>query len=223
MASAQADPEVFAGKTVGEVADHLSELLEDLDTRPAVIGHAFGGLLTQILAGRGQCAVSVAIDPAPFRGVLPLTPSSLRAAKPVLGNPVNRVRAVPLTFDEFRYAFANAVPEEEASQLYADHAVPASGAPLFEAVTASLNPWTEVKVNSLNTDRGPLLIIAGEKDHIAPRAVAGSSYRRQKRNQGTTEITEMPGRGHSLVIDHGWREVADTALAFVDRFAGATA
>src|SRR5512133_3790053 len=215
---AKAHPEVFAGKSIGQVADHFATIIGGLDKQPAVIGHSFGGLLTQILAGRGLAAVSVAIDPAPFRGVLPLPISALKSSSPVLGNPANRNRAVPLTYEQFRFGFANAVGEDEATELYATYAVPASGAPLFQAATANLNPWTEAKVNSKNPDRGPLLIVSGEKDHTVPPAIANAAYKKQKRNPGVTEIAEIPGRGHALTIDSGWREVADTALNFVKRF-----
>ena len=215
---AKAHPEVFAHKTVGQVADHYAETIGQLSTKPAVIGHSFGGLLAQIMAGRGLAAATVAIDPAPFRGVLPLPFSALKAASPVLGNPLNRNRAVPLTFEQFRYGFANAVSEDEAKNLFDTFAVPASGVPLFQAATANLNPWTEAKVDTRNADRGPLLIISGEKDNIVPWSIANASYKRQKRNEKVTEIVEIPNRGHALVIDNGWREVAQTALAFVKRF-----
>jgi non-heme chloroperoxidase len=218
VAEAKAHPEVFAHKTVGQVADHYGDVIGQLKKKPAVIGHSFGGLLTQILAGRGLSAASVAIDPAPFRGVLPLPFSALKSASPVLGNPANINRAVPLTYEQFRFAFANAVGEDEAKDLYESFAVPASGVPLFQAATANLNPWTEAKVDTKNPDRGPLLIISGERDHTVPWAIANASYKRQKRNEGVTEIVEMPNRGHALVIDNGWREVADKALAFVKRF-----
>ena len=219
VAEAKAHPEVFAHKTVGQVADYLGAIIGKLNKKPALIGHSFGGLLTQIVAGRGVAAVSVAIDPAPFRGVLPLPGSALRSAQPVLGNPANRNRAIPLTYEQFRYAFANAVSEEEAKRLYDTYAVPASGAPIFQAAAANINPWTEAKVNTINPDRGPLLIISGEKDHTVPWATANASFKRQKRNPGVTEIVEIKGRGHALTIDDGWQEVADTALAFVKRFA----
>jgi pimeloyl-ACP methyl ester carboxylesterase len=218
VAEAKAHPEVFAHKTIKQVADHFAEVIGGLKKKPAVIGHSFGGLLTQIVAGRGLSAASVAIDPAPFRGVLPLPFSALKSASPVLGNPANRNRAVPLTFDQFRFGFANAVSEEEAKELYDTFAVPASGAPLFQAAAANLNPWTEAKVDTKNADRGPLLIISGEKDNTVPWAIANASYKQQKKNQGVTEIVEMPNRGHALVIDNGWREVADKALGFVQRF-----
>jgi non-heme chloroperoxidase len=215
---ANARPEAFAGQKVGMVADHVSGLIRDLRKRPVVIGHSFGGLFTQIVAGRGLAAAAVAIDPAPYRGVLPVPVSSLRASSPVVSNPANRRKGVALTFDQFRYAFANAVSEEEARELYATFAVPAPGAPLFQAVAANLNPRTEVKVDTRNPDRGPLLIISGEKDHTIPWAVANAQYKKQAKNPCVTEIVEMEGRGHALVIDSGWREVADTALAFVKRF-----
>ncbi|MGX9882534.1 alpha/beta hydrolase [Streptomyces sp. NPDC002276] len=219
VAEANAHPEVMAGKTVGQVADHLAQLIGTLARKPAIVGHSFGGLLTQILAGRGLSAVSVAIDPAPFRGVLPLPVSALRSSAPVLSNPANRNRAVPLTFDQFRYGFANAVSEEEARELYETFAVPAPGAPLFQAATANLNPWTEAKVDTENPERGPLLIISGEKDHTVPWSIANASYKKQQHNKGVTEITEIKGRGHALTIDNGWQEVADTALSFVRRYA----
>ena len=219
VAEANANPDTFANKTVGDVADHFAEVIGKLDRKPVVIGHSFGGLMAQILAGRGLSTATVAIDPAPFRGVLPLPVSALRSASPVLTNPANRHRAVPLTYEQFRYAFANAVDEDEARQLYDAFAVPAPGAPLFQAATANFNPWTEVKVDHKNPERGPLLIISGEKDHTVPWAIANASFKKQKKNkEAVTEIVEMSGRGHALTIDSGWREVADTALEFVRRF-----
>ena len=215
---AKAHPEVFAGKSIGQVADHFETIIRGLDKKPAVVGHSFGGLLAQILAGRGLAAVSVAIDPAQFRGVLPLPISALKSAFPVLGNPANRNRAIPLTYDQFRYAFANVVSEEEAKQLYETYAVPTAGKPLFQAATANLNPWTEAKVDTKNPERGPLLIISGEMDHTVPPAVVKAAYKQQQDNEGVTEIVEIKDRGHALTIDSGWREVADTALAFVKRF-----
>jgi pimeloyl-ACP methyl ester carboxylesterase len=215
---ANAHPEVMANKSVGQVADHFSEIIRGLQKPPAIIGHSFGGLLAQILAGRGLSSATVAIDPAPFRGVLPLPFSSLKSAWPVLGNPANRNRAVPLTYDQFRYAFANAVSEEEAKALYDEFAVPATGKALFQAAVANLNPWTEVAVDTANPERGALLIMSGEHDHTVPRAIASASFKQQEKNPNPTEFIEMKGRGHALTIDSGWREVADRALAFVERF-----
>ena len=217
VAAANANPQALAGKTVGQVADHVAGLIGRLERKPAVIGHSFGGLVAQILAGRGLAAVTVAIDPAPFRGVLPVPVSTLRAASPVVRDPRNRARAVALTFDQWRYAFANAVSEEEARRLYDEFAVPAPGAPLFQGVLANLDPRSELKVDTERPDRGPLLIVSGEKDHTIPWAVAHAAYGKQKRNPAVTEIVEIKDRGHALTIDDGWREVAETALAFVER------
>jgi pimeloyl-ACP methyl ester carboxylesterase len=211
-------PDVFANKTVGQVADHFADVIGSLHRKPALIGHSFGGLVTQIVAGRGISEVSVAIDPAPFRGVLPLPLSSLKSSFPVLGNPRNRHRAVPLSFDQFRYAFANALSEDEAHELYDTYAVPASGVTLFQAATANINPWTEAKVDTKNPQRGPLLIISGEMDHTVPPAIANASYKEQRENQGVTEFVQMKGRGHALTIDNGWREVCQTTLDFIQRF-----
>jgi len=216
---ANAHPEVFAGKSVGDVADHYSTVIGKLDQKPAVIGHSFGGLLTMIVAGRGLAAASVAIDSAPFRGVLPLPFSALKASAPVLGNPRNRHRAIPLTYDQFRYAFASAVSEQEAQQLYKEFAVPASGEPLFQAAAANINPWTEAKADYKNPDRGPLLIIAGIGDNTSPPAINRAAYKLQSENPGVTEIASIENRGHSLTIDNGWPEVCDTALNFIRRFA----
>jgi non-heme chloroperoxidase len=218
VAEAKEHPEVFAHKSIGQIADHIGGVIGGLERKPAVIGHSFGGLLTQIIAGRGLSAASVALDPAPFRGVLPLPFTALKSASPVLSNPLNRNRAVPLTYDQFRYAFANAVSEEEAKELHETYSVPGSGVPLFQAAAANLNPWTEAKVDTDNPDRGPLLIVVGEKDHTVPPAIAEASYKQYKKNPAVTEFARIADRGHSLTIDHGWREVADTALAFIKRF-----
>ena len=213
---ARARPEVFARKTIGQIADHTAEVIGKLTRKPAVMGHSTGGLLAQMIAGRGLSAATVAIDPGPFRGVLPLPISALRSAMPVLKNPLNRGRAVTLTLDQFKYGWANALSDEEAKQLYETYHVAAPGVALIQMATANLG--SEAKADTKNPDRGPLLIIDGEKDHTVPWAIANAAFKRQRRNQGVTEIEQIPNRGHSLTIDSGWREVADTALAFVKRF-----
>ena len=214
---ARANPDAFAGKSVGQVTDHVAEVIRLLHRKPIVIGHSFGGLITQKLAGMGLATAAVAIDPAPFRGVLPLPLSALKASSPVLANPANYNRAVALTFDQYRFAFANAVSADEAAELYRTYPVAAPGRPLFQAATANLNPRTEASVDTLRADRGPLLVISGEQDNTVPWAIANASYKKQLRNPNPTEIIEIPGRGHSLVVDSGWREVADTAIAFLAR------
>jgi pimeloyl-ACP methyl ester carboxylesterase len=193
-------------------------VIGQLAKKPAVIGHSFGGLLAQMVAGRGLAAPSVSISPAPSRGVLPLPIPALRSSMPVLRNPANRKRAVALTYPQFRYAFANTSSEEEARQLYDAYSVPGAGAPIFQAATANLNPWTEARVDSENPDRGPMLIVSADQDHTVPWAIAHASFKKQRRNQGVTEIVKLSGRGHALTIDSGAREVADNALAFLKRF-----
>jgi pimeloyl-ACP methyl ester carboxylesterase len=215
---ARANPDVLAKKSIAQVADHTAEVIGKLNKKPAVMGHSTGGLLAQIIADRGLSAATVAIDPGPFRGVLPLPLSALRSASPVLTNPLNRGRAVTLTLDQFKYGWANALSDEEAKQLYETYHVAAPGVALMQMANANLNPFTEAKLDPKNPDRGPLLIIDGEKDHTVPWAIANASYKRQKRNQAVTEIKQIPNRGHSLTIDSGWREVAQTALEFVKRF-----
>jgi non-heme chloroperoxidase len=221
VAQAASDPEVFAHKTIQQVVDHLEQIARALNQKPVAIGHSFGGLFVEMLAGRGTNIATVAISPVGFQGVLPVPPSTLKSTWPVLSNPANRDRAVTLTFEQFRYAFANAVDEAEAHQLYDDFAVPGAGMPLFQAIAANLNPWTEAKVER-NSARGPMLVIAGEHDHTIPPAIAKASHDIEQRdNDEVTEYIEIPGRGHALTIDAGWREVAQTSLAFAQRFAPA--
>src|SRR3954452_7451819 len=215
---ARANPDVLANKKLGEVADHTARVIGALEKRPAVIGHSTGGLIAQILAGRGLSAATVAIDPGPFRGVLPLPVSTLKVSAPVITNPRTRRRAVTLTLDQFKYGWANALNDDEAKQLYETYHVAAPGVALMQMANANLNPRTEAKVDTKNPDRGPLLILDGEKDHTVPWAIANAAYKRQKRNPGVTEIKKVPNRGPSLTIDHGWQEVAQTALDFVKRF-----
>jgi pimeloyl-ACP methyl ester carboxylesterase len=223
VAEARAHPEVFAGKTLGQVADHTAAVIGGLDKKPAVMGHSTGGLLAQIIADRGLSAVTVAIDPGPFRGVLPLPLSTLRSSSPVLRNPLNRGRAVALTPDQFKYGWANALDDEETERLYETYHVPTPGVALMQMAYANLNPRTEAKLDPKNPDRGPLLIIEGEKDHTVAMAIAKASFKRQRQNPAVTEFETVPNRGHSLTIDSGWREVAEKALVFVKRFAGPTA
>ena len=215
---AHANADSLAGTSVRDVADHIEEVINGLDRKPIVIGHSFGGLLVQILAGRGLAAATVTIDPAPSQGVLPLPFSALKAAFPVLGNPLNYGRTVTLSFDEFRYGFANAVSEEEARSLYETFHTPAPGRALFQAATANLNPFAKTKAQKKNEDRGPMLVVTGENDNIVPFAMANAAFKKQRKNKAhATEIVEIPGVGHSLIIDSHWTEVADAAHDFLQR------
>ena len=216
--AARAHPETFAGTSVAMVTDHVADVALRLSRPPVLIGHSFGGLIVQKLAGQGIARATVAIDPAPFKGVLPLPVSALRASSPVLLNPLNYRSQVMLSEAQFRYAFTNAVDEAEAHRLYDDYAVPCSGIPLFQAATANLNPRAQTRVDLKHPDRGPLLIVSGEKDHTVPWALANAAYKKQRRSPDPTEILEIEGRGHSLVIDSGWPGVADAVLDFLGRF-----
>jgi pimeloyl-ACP methyl ester carboxylesterase len=220
---ARANPDVLAKKSLKQVADHTADVIGKLEKKPVVMGHSTGGLVAQMLAGRGLSAATVAIDPGSFRGVLPLPFSTLKAVGPFLLNPSYRGRAITFTFKQFKYGWANALDEDEARRLYDTYHVAGSGLALAQMGNANINPRTEARVDTTNPDRGPLLILDGEKDHTVPWAIANAAYKRQKRNPGVTEITKMPNRGHALTIDPGWQEVAQTALDFVKRFVPATA
>ncbi len=216
---ARKDPRVLAGKGVGQVADHFAEVIGGLDRKPAIVGHSFGGLIAQILAGRGLSAATVAVDPAPFRGVLPLPIAAIRATFPVLSNPGNRKKAITLTFDQFRYSWANGIDEAQARRVYERHHVAAPGRPIFQAAFANINPGAETSVDTKNPDRGPLLLFTGGVDHAVPPAMSRAAFKKQRRNPGVTKHIELADRDHSLVIDDKWQEVCDRSLEFVSRFA----
>lgn len=205
--------DALAGYGVGEIADYIAKQIEALDSKPIIIGHSFGGLLVQNLLGRDLAVAGIAIDSAPPKGVPELPFSALKSAFPVLSNPFNFNRAVPLTEEEFRFSFANVVSEQEAKELYETYAMPAPGRPLFQAATATLNPHSATEVNVANATRGPLLLIAGEKDNTAPTIMIESTLRLyHKESSAVTEYKEFPNRGHSLVFDSGWREIAEYSL-----------
>jgi pimeloyl-ACP methyl ester carboxylesterase len=212
---ARREPDVFAHKMVAQVTDHYLDVISRLTTKPAVIGHSFGGLISYRVAGEGAAAATVAIDAAPFRGVLPLPLSALKSGAPVLGNPANRGKAIALTFEQFNYGWTNNLEEPEARELYEKYHVAASGVPLFQAALANLNPWTEAKADYKNPNRGPMMIIAGDNDTTAPTAIQEAAFKLQSKNDAVTEISVIPDRGHSLVIDHGWPEVANIAEEFI--------
>ncbi len=215
---AKANPDAFAGKMVKQVTDHYAEAIDGLNQSPVVIGHSFGGLIAQKLAGEAKNAVTVGIDPAQFKGVTALPLSALKSGAPALLHFNHTKHGVTLTYEQFAYGWTNALPEEEGKALYEKFHVPASEVPIFQAATANFDPFAETKVITDNDDRGPLLLIAGAEDHTVPQVVVENEFKIQQKNVGDTEIAVIPGRGHSLVIDSGWREVADTALEFVQRY-----
>src|ERR1700733_12436727 len=215
VAECRANPAAIANRGVTEIADSYAKIIESLSEPPIVIGHSFGGLIAQVILGRGIAAAAIAIDPAPMKGVWQLPFSALRASFPVLGNPFNLKKAVSLSFKQFRYGFANAVPEEEAKKLYDRWTIPAPARPLFQAATATF-AGSATKVDTANTTRGPLLITGAEDDHIAP-PVLGKASLKKYNSSVVTEFKLFEGRGHSLVVDHGWKEVAEHSLAWLNK------
>ena len=209
------DPDAQAGHGIDDLVDHHIKLIADLDRPPILIGHSFGGTIVERLLTSGHGAAGIAIDAAPIKGVLPVPISSLRSAFPVLKNPANRHRTVSLTAEQFRYGFGNAITPEESDELWQRWTIPSPGRPIFQAATANLSPHSEAKVDTRNNDRGPLLLIAGGQDHTVPEAITKSTLKQYKHSDATTELLDFPDRGHSLVIDNGWADVADACIAWL--------
>jgi non-heme chloroperoxidase len=210
-------PDQVAGKGIDDVVEHYAQIIRGLDARPVVIGHSFGGLIAQRLLGQDLAAAAVAIDPAPIKGILYLPPSALRVASIALRKPANRNLAVSLTAEQFRYGFGNAVPEAESAELYDRWAIPSPGKPLFEAALANFSSHSPAKVNTGNKTRGPLLVTAGGRDHTVPHAISTATRRLYHKSPAVTDLKEFPDRGHSLTIDHGWREVAQEVLGWLQQ------
>jgi alpha-beta hydrolase superfamily lysophospholipase len=212
---AREHPEAIAGLGVAAITEHYSAIIDTLRSKPVLIGHSLGGLIAQKLLGQGRAAAAVAIDAAQIRGVFRLPVTTFRAAFPVLRNPTQRTRAISLTREQFHYAFGNAIPMEESNDLHEHLAVPAPARPLFEAATANLRQRSPAWVNTRNTVRGPLLLVGGGRDHTVPASVTRATRRRYRNAPTVTELIEFADRGHSLVVDHGWREIADRSLAWL--------
>jgi pimeloyl-ACP methyl ester carboxylesterase len=212
----KANRSVIANRSINEVADNYAEIISALPSKPILIGHSFGGLMVQILLGRGLASAGIAIDPAPIKGVWQLPFSALKASFPVLVNPFNASKAVSLTHKQFRYAFTNAIPEKESKEIYDQFTVPSPARPLFQVAFSTLNANAQNKVNTANATRGPLLITSGEKDHIVPPILCRATLKQYRKSPAVTELKSFANRGHSLVLDHGWAELAEYSLKWLN-------
>jgi pimeloyl-ACP methyl ester carboxylesterase len=217
VAEARANPESIADHGIDDVVAHFAAIIQKMPVKPVLVGHSFGGMIAQKLLGLDLAAAAVAVDAAQIKGVLPLPLSALRATLPVFKNPRNKHRAVSLTAEQFRFAFGNAIDEDESNDLFERWAIPAPGRPLFEAAAANFDPHSPAKVDTANEMRGPLLLMMGGKDHTVPEAVVKATLKQYRHSHAVTEIMEFADRAHSLTIDHGWREVADAALTWLGR------
>ena len=209
---ARANPDLVANIGIDDVAGHFARIIEGLNAPPVIIGHSFGGLIAEKLLGQNYGAAAVAIDPAQIKGVLPLPLAQLRAGLPGLGNPANLHRAVSLTKKEFRFGFGNAVPEEESDALFEKWTIPSPARPLFQAAAANFVMHSQAKVATDNQTRGPLLLISGLEDHTVPDVITRSTLKQYRDSAAITELKQFEGRGHSLTVDAGWKEVADEVL-----------
>lgn len=212
VAEARDQPDLVANLGIDDVTNHVAKIIESLDASPVILGHSFGGLITEKLLGQGLGVAGVAIDPAQIKGVLPLPLAQLRSALPGLGNPANLHKAVSLTKKEFRFGFGNAVSEEESDLLFERWTIPSPARPLFQAAAANFSLHSEAKVNTDNDTRGPLLLVSGLEDHTVPDVVTRSTLKQYRDSTSVTELKQFEGRGHSLTVDSGWKEVANAIL-----------
>ena len=212
---AREQPDAVANISIDDATEHFAKIIEELPSAPVIIGHSFGGLIAEKLLGQGHGVAGVAIDPAQIKGVLPLPLAQLRAGLPGLGNPANRHKAVSLTQKEFRFGFGNALSEEESDALYERWTIPSPARPLFQAAAANFALHSQAKVNTGNDTRGPLLLISGTADHTVPDVVTKSTLKQYRDSSAITELKQFEGRGHSLTIDSGWKEVADSVVEWL--------
>ena len=206
------NPAPIAGLGITEIVEHYEKIIREMDSAPIIIGHSFGGLITQILVDRGLGAAGVAIAPAPVKGIMFLPFSTLKVSFPALSNPANNHRALPLSPEQFHYAFTNNLSEEESLAVYNRYAVPGPDHVLFQAAFANFNPHAATAVDFQNDARAPLLLISGGKDHVSPASVVEANFKLYRKSKAVTEYKEFPERTHYTLGQQGWEEVADYAL-----------
>jgi len=217
------DPSALNGLGVAEIVDHYDQIVRGLSPPPVIMGHSFGGLVTELLLDRGLGAAGVALSPAPVRGVLRLPPTQLRSAFPVLGNPLNKNKTVELTPKQFHYAFTNTMTDEEAKAAYDRYQVPGPGRVIFQAAFANFNPRAVTKVDFHKDDRPPLLVVGNDQDHTVPASVSKEAAQRLGKSKAVVDYKEFPGRPHFTAGAPGWEAVADYALEWANRHTGAPA
>ena len=215
VAEAREHPELVANQGIDAVVEHFAAIAAAMPEPPIVIGHSFGGLIAQKLLAMGYARAAVAIDPAQIKGVKPLPLAQLRSSFAVLGNPANKKRAVSLTAKQFRYGFGNAVDATESDALYDRYTIPSPARPLFEAASANFHKNSPAKVDTANESRGPLLMISGQQDHTVPDVVTRAAFKLYGNSTAVTDLKQYVDRGHSLVVDSGWREIADDVLGWL--------
>jgi pimeloyl-ACP methyl ester carboxylesterase len=208
-------PDAVADRGIQDVFEHYSKIIGTLPSAPILIGHSFGGLLIQKLMGEDLGLAGVAITPGQIKGVLAIPLAQLRTGLPVLRNPFNKNKAISLTREQFRYGFGNALPIEESDQLFEKWAIPSPVRGVFEVAFANLTYHAASSVNTKNSNRGPLLLIAGTADHSAPDLTTRAAFKMYRNSGAVTELKQFEGRGHSLTVDHGWKDLASTILAWL--------
>jgi pimeloyl-ACP methyl ester carboxylesterase len=215
------DPSALKGLGLQKIVEHYDAIIRELDRPPIIVGHSFGGLVTQLLLDRGLGAAGVAIGTAPPKGVLVLPFSTLRAGFPGLKNPFGRDGLAPLSPKQFQWRFTNTLSQEESDRIYQEHYIPGTNRAFFEAAFAALSKNSPAQVNFKNPSRAPLLLLVGEKDHISPPALNRSILKLQRQAPSVTESKEYAGRTHFTAGMDGWEAVADDALNWAVEHAGA--
>ena len=208
----RSNPDAVANQSIDDIVGHFRQIVLDLPSPPILIGHSFGGLFAEKLLGEGMGKAAIAIDPAQMQGVLPLPLAQLRSALPALRNPLNLTRAIALTKAEFRFGFGNELGDQESDELYERWSIPSPARPLFQAAGANFTLHSEAAVDTRNPARGPLLLISGTADHTVPDVTTRATFRQYRHSGAVTELRQFEGRGHSLTIDDGWRDVADACV-----------